>query len=844
MIRFLFFYWLLVFFVSPVFYSQVSPPKGWWKFDDPGDPLAAEQNYGTDLQLVGTHQVIDGPEIGNGAVKIGVGSYYKMFHGIPPNGGGHRLVNEYSIQIDFRIPALDGWHCFFQTSSTNKDDGDCFINTAGNVGVAITGYSTYAVKPDEWYRLVISVKNETQYKYYLDGQLLLDGIVQPIDRRLALDDPLLIFADDDGEDGIIDCAEIAIWDIPLTPDEIVSLGGYGHTVDILTTKQLILVPYLQEPSSNSVYVCWHDTLATVTNVEYGTTATLGQVTSGTSEIILDPYRWHSVKLIGLLPNTEYFYRTVSGSGASQIYSFKTLPDSNYTGKVRFLLFGDTHNNDTTMSVKIIKEVKEKIQELYGDDIQNQVNVVLHTGDLVVDGSNIVQWTDQYFAPMSPLSPNIPLMTVTGNHEGESENYYKYMHYDDVSPFLTANEKFWSFKIVNTLFIGLNTNAISTIGTLQKTWLDELLLQVEADATIDFVFVMSHHFAITELWGEGITYDGGPKYISDEIYPILKKYSKVIQHSYGHTHGFERGTIESEAINSRGDFRTICGGGGGGALDRWGAFENSDFPSIQITLDQYFYQIVEIDVANKIFESSMYSLGNPSLPRDNELMDKWYKKVDQPVPANPVTYAPTLTTTDVTFNTSAISADSLMTVKIQITDRVDFSKTLIDTMVNWKNVYGVDAYYNPIDLNDGLDLTKLSFSSSRFRPTKLYYYRVKYRDHNLKWSDWSNITSFKVTLNAMVSLEDDIIPTVYGLEQNFPNPFNPITKINYQLPKNSFVTLKIYDVLGNEIISLVNEEKTAGKYQSVFDGSLLSSGVYFYKIHAGDFLEIKKLVLLK
>lgn len=844
MIRFLFFYWLFVFFVSPAIYSQVSPPKGWWKFDDPSNPLVAEQNYGTDLQLVGTHQVIDGPEIGNGAVKIGIGSYYKMFHGIPPNGGGHRLVNEYSIQIDFRIPALEGWHCFFQTSPTNKDDGDCFINTAGNVGVAITGYSTYAVKPNEWYRLVISVKNETQYKYYLDGQLLLDGIVQPIDGRLALDDPLLVFADDDGEDGEIDCAEIAIWDVPLTLEEIVSLGGYGHTVDILTTKQLILVPYLQEPTTNSMYVCWHDTLATVTNVEYGTTATLGQVTSGTSEIILDPYRWHSVKLTGLLPNTEYFYRAVSGSGTSQIYSFKTLPDSNFTGKVRFVVFGDTHNNDTTMSVKIIKEAKEKIQELYGDDIQNQVNVVLHTGDLVVDGSNIVQWTNQYFAPMSQLSPNIPLMTVTGNHEGESENYYKYMHYDDVSPFLTANEKFWSFKIVNTLFIGLNTNAISTIGTLQKTWLDELLQQVEADATIDFVFVMSHHFAITELWGEGITYDGGPKYISDEIYPILKKYSKVIQHSFGHTHGFERGTVESEAINSRGDFRTICGGGGGGALDRWGAFENTDFPSIQITFDQYFYQIVEIDVANKIFESSMYSLGNPSLLRDSELMDRWYKKVDQPAPANPVTYAPTLTTTDVTFNTSAISADSLMTVKIQITDRVDFSKTLIDTMANWKNVYGVDVNYNPIDLNSGLDLTKLSFSSARFNATKLYYYRVKYRDHNLKWSNWSNITSFNVTSNAIVGLEDDIVPTVYGLEQNFPNPFNPITKINYQLPKNSLVTLKIYDVLGNEIISLVNEEKAVGKYQSVFDGSQLSSGVYFYKIHAGDFLEIKKLILLK
>jgi len=186
----------------------------------------------------------------------------------------------------------------------------------------------------------------------------------------------------------------------------------------------------------------------------------------------------------------------------------------------------------------------------------------------------------------------------------------------------------------------------------------------------------------------------------------------------------------------------------------------------------------------------------------------------------------------------------MTVKIQISDRMDFSKTLIDTMVNWKNIYGVDVDYNPIDLNSGLDLTKLSFSSGRFNVTKLYYYRVKYRDHNLKWSDWSNITSFNVTSNAMVGLENEIVPTVYGLEQNFPNPFNPITKIHYQLPKNNFVTLKIYDVLGNEIITLVNEIKAAGKYQSTFDANNLSSGIYFYKIQAGDFIDIKKMILMK
>jgi len=824
---------------SSLFYSQVSTRKGWWKFDDAANLVKAEPSYGTDLQLVGTQQTVDGPEAGNGAVKIGVGSYYKMAHGIAANGGG-ALVNDYTLQFDFRVPAVDGWRCFFQISLANNNDGDCFVNTAGNIGTQATGYSSYAVKANEWYRLVLSVKNGSQFNYYLDGQLLRNGIVQSIDGRFSLDSLLLVFADNDGEDKEIDCAELAIWDHFLTADEIGYLGGFGHEVKAPGTKQLILVPFLNEPLTNSIYVSWHDTSSVSTSVEYGTTMALGQSATGTSEVIGVPYRWHSVKLSGLQPYTEYFYKAISGTGSSEVYSFRTLPDSSSTEKIRFLLLSDTHSTDTTMAVKVIKEAKKKIQQLYGNDIQNQINFVLHSGDLVVDGNNIVQWTDEFFAPMAPVSSNIPFMTVTGNHEAESQNYYKYMHYDEVSPVPAVAEKFWSFRAANTLFIGLNTNAISTIGTLQKILVEQMLIQAEADTSIDFVFVISHHMVVTELWGEGITFDGGPNYLKTQIYPLLKKYSKVVQHSYGHTHGFERGTVESEAVNPRGDFRMVCGGGGGGPTDRWGAYKNSDFPEIQITMDDYFYQIIEIDPAKRTFESSMYSLGNASKSRDSELRDHWYRKANQPAPDNPVTSAPTIDTNKVTFNTSTISGDSLMTVKIQVADNEGFTTATVDTMIHWTDIYGVDASYNPIDLNKGIDLTKLSFPTKRFDTAKQYFYRVKYRDHNLKWSGWSNTTTF----NVATDIKDNSIPTFYALMQNYPNPFNPTTKINYQLPKNSFVTLIIYDVLGNQLAALINEEQSAGNYQTTFNGSQLSSGVYLYKLQAGDFLATKKLVLMK
>jgi len=88
------------------------------------------------------------------------------------------------------------------------------------------------------------------------------------------------------------------------------------------------------------------------------------------------------------------------------------------------------------------------------------------------------------------------------------------------------------------------------------------------------------------------------------------------------------------------------------------------------------------------------------------------------------------------------------------------------------------------------------------------------------------------------------PEEFSLEQNYPNPFNPSTKISWQSPVGSWQTLKVYDILGNEVVTLVNEEKPAGKYEVEFDASALTSGVYFYQLNAGEFVNTKKMMLVK
>ncbi len=103
-----------------------------------------------------------------------------------------------------------------------------------------------------------------------------------------------------------------------------------------------------------------------------------------------------------------------------------------------------------------------------------------------------------------------------------------------------------------------------------------------------------------------------------------------------------------------------------------------------------------------------------------------------------------------------------------------------------------------------------------------------------------------TYGTLVSVEDEslLIPSEFNLSQNYPNPFNPSTIIAYSIPQRSNVSLKIYDIVGKEIATLVNEQKEAGLYEIKYDASKLSSGVYIYSIQAGDFLESRKMILMK
>jgi len=149
---------------------------------------------------------------------------------------------------------------------------------------------------------------------------------------------------------------------------------------------------------------------------------------------------------------------------------------------------------------------------------------------------------------------------------------------------------------------------------------------------------------------------------------------------------------------------------------------------------------------------------------------------------------------------------------------------------WQNIGFVPGFGTTTEIHN------YSYVDKSLQPGN-YQYRLKQIDFEGTF-EYSNI--FEISIDA---------PEEFSLEQNYPNPFNPVTKIKYEIPgqarnDNAAVTLKVYDVLGDEVATLVNEEKPLGTYEVDFDATGLPSGIYFYQLKAGSFVETKKMVLLR
>jgi hypothetical protein len=176
----------------------------------------------------------------------------------------------------------------------------------------------------------------------------------------------------------------------------------------------------------------------------------------------------------------------------------------------------------------------------------------------------------------------------------------------------------------------------------------------------------------------------------------------------------------------------------------------------------------------------------------------------------------------------------------LSDSTGYKPCLFDTAIVIEySVFNIFGYE---------DTTQIQVTSDIYEFSKKFGFKFKARyntldeiEHQLSGCIISGVTYGEL----LVSVENETeSPKEFSLFQNYPNPFNPSTNFRYSIPTQSFVIIRVYDILGNEIETLVNEERASGTYEITWYAESLPSGIYFYRIQAGSFVETKKMVLLR
>ena len=191
---------------------------------------------------------------------------------------------------------------------------------------------------------------------------------------------------------------------------------------------------------------------------------------------------------------------------------------------------------------------------------------------------------------------------------------------------------------------------------------------------------------------------------------------------------------------------------------------------------------------------------------------------------------------VSFNATSLDND----VKLDWTTATETNNSGFEILRKAQN----DNEWNSIGFVPGFGTTTEPKTYS-FTDENVTTGTYKYR---LKQIDFDGSFTYSNEIEVIV----DFTPKDFVLYQNYPNPFNPNTTIKFEIPsviasgakQSQFVTLKVYDILGNEVATLVNEEKRLGVYEVEFNASSLASGMYLYKLQAGKFVQLKKMILIK
>ncbi|MDQ1095825.1 MULTISPECIES: fibronectin type III domain-containing protein [Chryseobacterium] len=514
-----------------------------------------------------------------------------------------------------------------------------------------------------------------------------------------------------------------------------------------------LYPYLQNPTPNSMIVNWKTSSNNETTVLYGTSPTNLNVTfTGTTNIFSDTgynnnYYYHTAKIANLQPNTKYYYKIKTGTSESAVYNFKTLPlpgqAATANGKIRFFIMGDNQIKAEprydTLTLNAYKKLKEKFGA--SSDPSDNIALTFMVGDQV-DVGTLDHYENVHFKKNIKLSPYIPIQTTVGNHETYGSlgmNAYNAHFYTDEVKYqgiASGSKNYYAQQAGNVLFISLNTEKTEPA---QMAWLQQVLTAANNDSTVAWIISLAHRPYQAEQYVGDIS-----TWVRNTAVPLMATSSKYLMHIGAHHHLYHRGQLKNSPT-----YQLISGGV---AWDQyWGMSTEQDFDDVQKTLTDWTYQIVEVDVPGGKVDVESYSIGGVYHKKNNELIDSFHRYKNMPKPAKP-SISNTFTgpvTLPLTLNGSAFSSangELLNTTQFLISKVADFSVVDKEIYRDFENWFGKDGNGTPDitkNQNANVDITKATIAGNSITNGN-YYVKVRYRDRNLEWSDWSDVKQFTVT----------------------------------------------------------------------------------------------------
>ncbi|MCR9075270.1 MAG: fibronectin type III domain-containing protein [bacterium] len=531
----------------------------------------------------------------------------------------------------------------------------------------------------------------------------------------------------------------------MNTQQLLALGALILSAPALA-QSIRVGPVLQDASPERMWVMWETTSSAPSVVEYGQTPALGMSATGSSGASQNGARIHHTMMGGLLPDTVYYYRVGSGSAISDVLSFRTPAEISAEDPFRFAALSDTQGGPISdMHTRTINDgIIDFVQQEFGPILHDELDFVIQPGDLVSTGSNYDQWKDQYFDETQNLYQHVPIYPVPGNHEQDAHWFFDYFKLPENGT--PGYEEHWWYKDHgNIRLIGLDSNGAYRIQA-QLDWLDAVLDDAATNDDIDFVFAQLHHPHLSGIWTPGNTAYTGQ--VVERMEAFSEATGKPSIHFFGHTHAYERG--QSKDHNHM--WVNVAAGEGG--IDYWDQ-SDIDYDEFQRVFPEWGFVIMEVEAGDDPqFRLRRINRGNNFIDRDNEVMDDITIKRYNELPNTPTTQLPSDGDTAIDPDLVQLQATPFndpdggfhLESEFQLTTtQGDFSNPEVSEWIRFENWFmdegasgGESGSYSVNTVEDA-DISKINIELLDGDTT--YYWRVRYRDSGLGWSDWSGESSF-------------------------------------------------------------------------------------------------------